>query len=221
MLIELHCHTDASKDSLMQPATLLRSCRQRAVGLIAVTDHNTIAGALAVRALAPAMTIVGEEIMTTQGELLAYFVKEEVPRGLTPAETVTRLRAQGAIIAVAHPFDRVRHGAWRESDLAALLPQIDAVEVFNARCLFAADNARAADFARAHGLPGIVGSDAHSPIEVGWAALRGDMENTPAGFLAGLQSCEQVTRLSSPLIHFTSTFARLYKCLRRRWRHRS
>jgi predicted metal-dependent phosphoesterase TrpH len=216
MLSELHCHTNASKDSLMQPAAMIRVCRQRGVGKLAITDHNTIAGALALRALAPELVIVGEEIMTTQGELLAYFVKEEVPRGLTPAETIARLRAQGAVIAVAHPFDRLRSGAWLEADLAALVPLVDAIEVFNARCIFAADNARALAFAREHGKLGLVGSDAHSYLEVGRATLRGDLVGTPAGLLTALATSARVTHYSSPLIHLTSTWARYYKRLRAR-----
>jgi predicted metal-dependent phosphoesterase TrpH len=215
MLIELHCHTHASKDSLMQPAAMIQVCRQRGIGKLAITDHNSLAGALAVQALAPDLTIVGEEIMTTQGELLAYFVKEEVPRGLSPAETIARLRAQGAVIGIAHPFDRLRSGAWREADLAAVVPLVDAIEVFNARCIFAADNARALAYAKAHGKLGLVGSDAHSYMELGKAALKADdLPGTPAALLAALAGGERVTHLSSPFIHLTSTYAKYSKKLR-------
>ncbi len=216
MLIELHCHTDASKDSLMKPAALVRLCQQRGIGKLAITDHNTIAGARALQAIAPALVIVGEEIMTTQGELLAYFVREEVPRALTPVEAVTRLRAQGAVIGVAHPFDRLRDGAWQEADLAAIVQLVDAIEVFNSRCIFSADNERALAFARQYGKLGLVGSDAHCYMEVGQAALRVDVADTPADLLAALSTGERIARLSSPLIHVTSTFARCYKQLRGR-----
>ena len=161
--------------------------------------------------------------MTTQGELLAYFVKEEVPKGLTPAETLARLKAQGAVVSVAHPFDRVRKGAWREADLVAILPLVDALEVFNARCVFAEDNARALAFAQENAKLGTVGSDAHSYIELGYAALR--VERAPEAeradpreaFLAMLAEGERVTRLSSPLIHFTSAFAKTWKRVRQRF----
>ncbi len=216
MLVELHCHSDASKDSLMKPAAMIRLCRQRGIDKLAITDHNTIAGALALQAVAPALCIVGEEIMTTQGELLAYFVKEEVPPGLAPVEAVTRLRAQGAVIGVAHPFDRLRSGSWQETDLAAIVRLVDAIEVFNSRCIYAADNDRALAFARQHGKLGLVGSDAHSYMEIGQAALRAHVANTPAELLAALNAGEAITRLSSPLLHLTSTFARGYKRLRGR-----
>ena len=93
--------------------------------------------------LAPEMVIVGEEVMTTEGELLAWYVRESVPPGLRPEETIQRLRAQGAIISVSHPFDRYRRGAWQEAQLERIVGLVDAIEVYNARCLHAEDNERA------------------------------------------------------------------------------
>ena len=212
---ELHSHTEASDDCLMRPADIVLTCAQRGLDRLAVTDHNTLRGALAVSALAPALVIIGEEIMTTQGELLAYFVQEEVPPGLTPAETIARLRAQGAAISVSHPFDRLRKGAWREPDLAAILPQVDAIEVFNARCIYPADNARALAFARENGTLGTVGSDAHSHRELGRARLEMAEAHTGAEMVAGWRTARPVTRLSSPAIHFTSRFATTWRRLRR------
>jgi predicted metal-dependent phosphoesterase TrpH len=86
--------------------------------------------------------IVGEEILTTQGELLAAFVTEEIPARLSPLETIHRLRAQGAFISVSHPFDG--HRGWQLEALLEIAPLVDAVEVFNARCIFARDNQLAA-----------------------------------------------------------------------------
>lgn len=157
LTLELHSHTYASGDCLMRPADIVMTCQRKGIDRLAVTDPNTIRGALELRGFAPELTILGEEIMTTQGELLAYFVKEEVSPGLPPAETITQLRAQGAAISVSHPFDRLRKGAWREADLAAILPRVDAIEVFNARCIYPEDNARALAFAQEHAKLGTVG----------------------------------------------------------------
>ena len=214
LTVELHSHTEASGDCLMRPADIVRTCRQKGIDQLAVTDHNTIAGALAVRALAPELVIIGEEVMTTQGELLAYFVLETVPPGLTPVETIARLRSQGAAISVSHPFDRLRHGAWQTGDLAAILPLVDAIEVFNARCIDPEDNARALAFAEEHAKPGTVGSDAHSHRELGRAVLRLETAATPAELAAGFVTGQRVTRLSSPLIHVTSRAAKMWKRLR-------
>ena len=183
------------------------------INRLAVTDHNTLAGALEMRALAPELVIVGEEVMTSQGELLAYFLRETVPPGLTPVETITRLRAQGAAISVSHPFDRLRHGAWQADDLAAIIELVDAIEVFNSRCIYPEDNARALAFAHEHGTLGTVGSDAHSHRELGRSVLKMPLAGTPADLIAGFGTGERVTRLSSPAIHFTSRWAKLRKRL--------
>lgn len=216
LTIELHAHTRASEDCLMRPADIVRTCQRLGLDRLAVTDHNTIRGALEVQTLAPELVIIGEEIMTTQGELLAYFVREEVPPGLSPLETITRLRAQGCAISVSHPFDRLRQGAWNPADLAAILPLVDAIEVFNARCIYAADNTRALAFAQEHAKLGTVGSDAHSQRELGRAVVRVPGAASGAELVAGLASGQRQTRLSSPAIHFTSRFAKIWKRLARR-----
>lgn len=216
--VELHCHTHASDDCLLRPADIIRVCRERGIDRLAVTDHNTLRGAHEMQALAPELVIVGEEIMTTRGELLGYFVREMVPPGLTPAETIARLRAQGAAISVSHPFDRHRAGAWHEPDLLAIAPLVDAIEVFNARALHRADNDRAADFARAHGLRGTVGSDAHSLRELGRARMFMPATATPADLIAGWALSRVETRLSAAAIHLTSRWAKLVKRVRRQQR---
>ncbi len=218
-VVELHCHTYRSPDSLMEPAKLLEMCRARGIDRLAVTDHNTIQGALEAQALDPERVIVGEEILTTQGELLAYFVTEEVPAGLTPKETIARLRAQGAVISVSHPFDYTRKGAWRMEDLEAILPLVDALEVFNARSWRAAANRRAAEVARRAGLPGTAGSDAHAYAEVGRVRMRLPAFSDPASFLRVLSAGEVLGRRSSPLVHLYSRYAALAKRLG--WRLRS
>jgi predicted metal-dependent phosphoesterase TrpH len=181
---------------------IVRACQEKGIDKLAITDHHSIRGALELRALAPELVILGEEILTTQGELLAYFVEEEVPRGLTPQETIARLKAQGAVISVPHPFDRWRSGAWRESDLATIAPLIDAIEVFNSRCVFKADNARALAFARQHGKLCSVGSDAHYRLELGHAVLKlPERPNTAAELLEGLAQAEAICRPTFPLVH--------------------
>jgi predicted metal-dependent phosphoesterase TrpH len=211
--VELHCHTYRSKDSLMLPKRLLEICRQRGIDRLAITDHNTIAGALEAAQLDPERVIVGEEIMTTRGELLAYFVRDEVPAGLTPEEAIDRLRAQQALISVAHPFDYLRHGAWSEPDLRAILPRVDGLEVFNARTWSRAANARAASWASGAGLLATAGSDAHGDSEVGRTRMRLPAFTSAAGFRGALASASIVPRRSSPLVHLISRYATLRKRL--------
>ena len=103
--VEFHCHTVFSKDSLTSPQKLVDTCRRKGIDRVVVTDHNTIAGARAAQKLDPERVVVGVEIMTTRGEILAAFVKDEIPARLSPQETIKRLREQNAFISVSHPFD--------------------------------------------------------------------------------------------------------------------
>jgi predicted metal-dependent phosphoesterase TrpH len=169
--VEFHCHTIYSKDSLTRVEDLLAVCHERQIDRVVITDHNTIDGALEAKGLAPEMVIIGEEIMTQEGELLAAFVKEAVPGGLPAQKAIALLRDQGAFISVSHPFDRFRPGHWKILELAKIVNRVDAVEVFNSRCFPPFFNLRAAEFAREHGLLGTVGSDAHTLIEIGRATM--------------------------------------------------
>lgn len=206
--IELHCHSIWSKDCIITLETILQLCERRGIDKLALTDHNTAEGALLLQQRAPDRIIVGEEIMTTQGELLAYFVQESIPAGLTPQETIDELRAQGAIISVSHPFDRLRKGAWEEHHLLAIIEQVDAIETFNARCLYAEDNARAAAFAKTHGLRGTAGSDAHSRPEYGRALTLLAPFTTPSEFIAALDQAAYVEHYSPAWVHANSTTAK-------------
>jgi len=176
-----------------------------------VTDHNTIAGALQAYKLDPELVIVGEEIMTTKGELLAFFVQEELPKGLLPVEAIRLLRQQGAFISVSHPFDVSRNGAWALADLLEIAPLVDAIETFNSRCAGPRPNQDARAFAEAHRLLGTVGSDAHILWEVGRATLTLPEFKNASDLRLSLS--QAVARLSpSPFwVHFASMYARIYK----------
>jgi predicted metal-dependent phosphoesterase TrpH len=205
--VEFHCHTRYSKDSLTRPEALVASCRRKGIDRVVVTDHNSITGALAARQLDPDLVIVGEEIMTTRGELLAAFVQSEVPAGLAPKEAIRRLRQQGAFISVSHPFDLFRSGHWELKDLLEILPEIDAIETFNARCMFPGYNHMAQTFARQHDLPGTVGSDAHATMELGRAVLFLDDFRDADGLRACLRTGRQRVRWSPPWFHLLSRYA--------------
>jgi len=207
MRVELHCHTYHSEDSLMTPAQILRTCDARGIDRIAITDHNTLTGAQQAADLAPHRVIIGEEIMTTQGELLAFFVSERVPPGLTPGEAIARLRKQRAVISVSHPFDRLRKGSWQRPALLAILPEVDALEVFNARTWSAIPNRQAAQLAEKHGLLATAGSDAHAPCEIGRALLRLPDFSDADTFLQALGLAEIEARRSPPYVHFFSRYA--------------
>ena len=204
---EFHCHTIYSKDSLTAPDKLIAVCLKKGITTIVITDHNTITGAIHAKRLAPQLVVVGEEIMTKEGELLAFFVKEEIPAGLGAIETINLLRDQGAFISVSHPFDQYREGHWEERDLLEITPLIDAIETFNARCMREEFNSLAEAFANKYNLLGTVGSDAHTLMEVGKASLLLPDFNNRETLIEALASSEKLVSLSSPWIHLTSRYA--------------
>lgn len=212
--VDLHNHTIWSKDCLTEFETIIELCQQRGIDRIAITDHNTAEGALRIQELAPDLIIPGEEIMTTEGEILAYYVRETVPEGLTPQATIQQLRDQGAVVSVSHPFDRLRKGAWQPEQLDRIIDQIDAIEIYNARCLFDEDNRKAKAYASQHGITGTVGSDSHTRPEYGTAlTVMRPFRNEPEDFLDALRSATYVERLSSWWVHFGSKRAKWMKKL--------
>jgi predicted metal-dependent phosphoesterase TrpH len=208
--VEFHCHTIASKDSLTRPADLVAAARRKGLDRVIVTDHNTIAGARAAQEIDPELIIVGEEILTTRGEILAAFVTEEIPPFLSPQETLHRLREQGAFISVSHPYDVRRHG-WKEAELLEILPFVDAIEVYNSRCMQPVFNQMARAFAEAHDIPGTVGSDAHAAFELGRSFLVLDPFEGAEGLRQVIRRGQAKTRWSLPWIHLISRYATLRK----------
>ena len=208
---EFHCHTMYSKDSLTTPRALVDACRRKGIDRVIVTDHDNIRGGLAAHALDPERVIVGEEIMTTRGEILAAFVAEEIPPRLSPLETIRRLRNQGAFISVSHPFDAWRSGAWAEPDLLEIAPLVDAIEVFNSRCVSPAYNEQAMAFAQTHDLAGTVGSDAHAAFELGRSVLLLEPFADADGLRRVIRFATAKTLLSPPWIHLVSRYAKARK----------
>lgn len=209
--LEFHCHTHASKDCLTRPEDLIRVARKKGMDRLVITDHNSIAGAVAAQKLDPELVIVGEEIMTTRGEILAAFVQEEIPAGLTPQETIRRLKEQGAFISVSHPYDAYRKGGWQEADLLEVVPFVDAIEIFNSRCMDPRFNHRARAFAEKHNLPGTVGSDAHGAFEVGTSVLLLDRFTGPDEMRKAIRQAKVKTKLSPWWVHLVSRYASMKK----------
>ena len=209
--VEFHCHTSASDDSLTHPRDLVDTCRRKGIDRVIITDHNTTRGARAAQALDPELVIVGEEIMTTRGEILAAFVQEEIPRGLSPAETIQRLKDQGAFISVSHPFDSWREGGWQEADLLEILSDVDAIEVYNSRCMLPGFNRAARQFAERHAIAGTVGSDAHAAFELGRSLMLLPRFEGPVELRKVIREGVPRVKWSPPWFRLTSRFASILK----------
>ena len=196
-MVDLHCHTAASFDSLADPRSVVQAAAARGLTHVAITDHDGLDGALRARDLAPdgLTVIIGEECRTADGDLICIFLERAVRPGQPAAETIAEVRAQGGLVGVPHPFDGSRESIGKVAGgelLELLAASVDWIETHNAR-LLGGGNQRAAEFALAHGLPGVAASDAHSVLEVGVAcsAMTG-RPDTPAGLLAALQSAQLV-----------------------------
>ncbi len=219
--VDFHTHTGHSADSLLPAGRLLEAAAQRGLAAVAVTDHNSLGGALQAQALVARdpdrfghlVVLPGEEVKTAEGELIGLFLHEPVPHGLSPEETIALIRRQGGLVLVPHPFDRFRGSRLRAAALDRIAGLVDAIEVFNARTTLAADNARARAFAKEHGLVMVAGSDAHVAQEVGngYVSLRTPPAASPQALLAQLREGVPGGRMSAPLVHAGSTLARWRK----------
>jgi predicted metal-dependent phosphoesterase TrpH len=209
--VDLHVHTRHSPDALSTSQEVIAAVQHRGLGAIAVTDHNAIAGAFELQRIAPFPVIVGEEILTNEGEIIGLFLQEHVPAGLTPVQTVSRIREQDGLVYIPHPFDLYRDSRLNEASLMVILEQVDVLEVLNARVTLPAHNERARQFASEHSLLNGAGSDAHVPFEIGQAYVELQSFADKAGFVQALATCTVGGSLSLPHVHLFSTWAKLQK----------
>jgi predicted metal-dependent phosphoesterase TrpH len=197
---DLHLHTSWSHDCSIDVDDLLDHAEAQGLGAIAVTDHNVLGGALeaAERARGRRLVVIpGEEVKTAgQGEVIGLFLREEIPRGMPFGETVAAIRAQGGLVYLPHPFDRM-HAIPKPETLHRHLPEIDVLEVYNARLLFEAYNDEALRFARKYNLTPGAGSDAHVLAGVGTGAMRMRRFSGPEEFLVSLHDAEVLRRPKS------------------------
>lgn len=200
IVVDLHMHTSWSHDCSIDPEELVAHAESEGLGAIAITDHNVFGGALEAVERAhrrKLIVIPGEEIKTAEdGEVIGLFLQEEIPRGLSFAETIAAIRAQGGLVYVPHPFDRL-HSIPRAETLHKHLAEIDVFEVYNARLLFDAYNDEAVRFARKYNLTAAAGSDAHVLQGVGTGAVRMRRFDGPEEFLLSLRSAEILRRPKS------------------------
>jgi len=206
ILCDLHMHTSWSHDCTVDPADLVMYAEGSGLGAIAVTDHNAFGGAVETAELArehELIVIPGEEIKTDgQGEVIGLFLKEEIPRGMSFADTVAAIKEQGGLVYLPHPFDRM-HSIPDPATLQRHLADIDIFEVYNARLLFEAYNEEALRFARKYNLTMGAGSDAHVLQGVGSGAVRMRAFEGPEEFLLSLRSA-QVLRRPRSLVYLQS-----------------
>ena len=195
MKVDVHVHTRYSGHSILKVEDVARIARKRCLNAVAITDHDSIKGALELSKLFP--TIIAEEVSCNEGHVIGLFLREKVEKG--PAlDVMDRIRAQGALVMIPHPFDTMRKEALMKEELVS---KGDIIEVFNSRVMRQEDNERARKFAVDKSLPQIVGSDAHTSVEIGRSFIEIDSVDNPRSFMRALKSAKLHSRRSSVLVH--------------------
>jgi len=210
--VDMHVHTRYSKDSLLSLERLYAVCRKRGIDCIAITDHDTIKGALEFqKRFNGVKVIVGEEIESRAGEIIGLFLQEEVPPGLSGGKTIATIKKQGGLVYLPHPFDRWRKAPISLKSIEPFWNEIDIIEVFNSRSLISSWNEKALRLAGEKKKPYGVGSDAHSEKEAGKSFVEIEEFNSPAEFVSNLTQAKIKKKKTSPMLRLFIRIVKLAK----------
>jgi predicted metal-dependent phosphoesterase TrpH len=209
--VDLHSHTRASKDSLNPYEGILPAMDAAGIDRLVITDHDRVDGALRLRERHPERILVGEEVRTREGpDLIGIFLSELIPRGTPLRECAERIRAQGGVVYVPHPFDARRRGGG--TLLEAIVDLVDVVEAHNARTFKPGINQRGEAWGLRHGKLLGAGSDAHTLGEIGTACVEmPDFAPQRDSFLAALARGTLVRGTSPFRVTVWSSYATLRK----------
>jgi dephospho-CoA kinase len=207
--VDMHVHTRLSFDCRSQPDAVVARALERGLSRVCITDHNEIEAALDLAERHPDHVIPGEEVKTREGvDIIGLFLREWIPKGTPARETCERIRDQGGLVYVPHPFAGGKGGGGRV--LREVADLVDIVEGFNARIHRTSLNDRARAWAAERGLPLGAGSDAHTLGEIGNGFVElPSFRNNAASFLAALPNAVLHGREASRLVHVASTLAKL------------
>lgn len=222
---DFHCHTRHSPDSRLGEDRFIDLAIERGLTHVAVTDHNTIDGSVAVRARVAARgdeerltVILGEEVSSADGEIVALFIEATIPRDLSAEATADAIHAQGGLVSVPHPFDPFRKSHIRPEPLERLAAsgRIDMIEVFNSRVTLGRHNELSAEFATRHGIPAIACSDSHTAMEVAMSFNALPVFDTAAELKVSLARNEWHGSRTTKLVHLGTRWAAAANWVERR-----
>ncbi len=185
--VDLHSHTMWSGDSTTTPDELEEGIQAAGIDVLCITDHNALKGAEELCDRLPCRVVLGEEVKTYVGEIIGLFLTERIPGGLQPIEVCERIRGQGGLVYIPHPFDPMRN-CLHEPVLVDLVERglVDAIEAWNGKTSLYHLNEKAATFAAERGLAAGAGSDAHVGDAIGAAYVEMPDFTDPASFLRSL-----------------------------------
>jgi predicted metal-dependent phosphoesterase TrpH len=172
--VDLHTHSTASLDGGITTGQYHRAILGGLLDCIAITDHNRIDFALELHRELGDRIIVGEEIMSSQGEIIGLYLQEPIMPGLSAQETIEHIKAQNGLVYIPHPFETVRKGL-HPAVLDELADTIEILEICNGRAFMQNRSAQAVVWAKLNRVAGAASSDAHGFRGLGrtYTGLRG------------------------------------------------
>lgn len=207
MKLDLHIHTKYSWDCRLEPYEIVKTAKHLGLDGIAILDHGTIKGGVETKKFEDKelKVITGSEVRTDKGEVIGYFLNEEI-ESTELFEVIDEIKAQDGIACIPHPFDSFR--ASRLTPYKEMARGIDAIEGFNSRCIMNRFNDKAIKFAKKYNLPITAGSDAHTAREIGNAGI---IINPEDELRKSILKGEIFGKLSPPYLHVISTLAKIRK----------
>jgi predicted metal-dependent phosphoesterase TrpH len=210
---DFHIHTRHSMDCSTRLEDIISRCQKTGINCINICDHDAVQGAIELKALAGFKVIISEEILTPHGEIMGMFLKERIPSGVSVEQAISRIKEQGGLVCIPHPFDGFRGLKMELEDVEKLAGQIDVMEIFNARCTLSSYNNKAKAFALRHDIPGTAGSDAHASSEIGRTYVEMPEFSGPEDFLSALRQGNLHKQKAGIAVHLNSTLARIKKSI--------
>jgi predicted metal-dependent phosphoesterase TrpH len=208
---DLHIHTEYSMDCTMTLEEIIDRCLETGINCLGVADHNRLEGALRMKEMAPFFIIPGEEILTTEGEVIGFFLSREIPSKLSMREAMAAIKAQNGLVCIPHPYDKLRFSLFKDQVFEDIIREVDIIEAFNARSLSRASSTRAWQLAQKYGKLASAGSDAHTLPEIGNAYVEMPDFKDKDEFLASLAKGKISGSKSNPAARVVSTWNRLKK----------
>ncbi|MDO8578838.1 MAG: PHP domain-containing protein [Dehalococcoidales bacterium] len=210
---DFHIHTRYSMDCSTQLEDIVSRCHKTGINCVNICDHDAIQGAIELKAMAPFTVIVSEEILTPHGEIMGMFLRERIPSGVSVEQAILRIKEQGGLVCIPHPFDGFRGLKMELEDVEKLAGQIDVMEIFNARSTLLRCYTKAKAFAARHDIPGTAGSDAHSASEIGRTYVEMPEFGGPENFIVALRQGNLHKQKAGIAVHLSSTLARIRKSI--------
>lgn len=164
--VDLHTHSIASPDGGISALQYEQALTSGKLDVIAITDHNTIEFALQMQRQLGDRIIVGEEIMTTRGEIIGLYLSQTIPSGLSPIETIQHIKAQDGIVYIPHPFETIRSGLSPQT-LEEIASEVDLIEICNGRAFLQNRSSQTVVWSRLNNVVGAASSDAHGSLGLG------------------------------------------------------